>query len=423
MSGELLRAESESSTIPGLRQLEESFGVFNDLARGLVDAFGRLEGRAAAVESRLGTAHRRLAAQLAEVEGLNLELDGILEAIPTGVVAADEEGVVTRVNAAAASILGAPASELVGRSARSLCGSDGEPLLTFWSQGAGHGEAAERRLCGMDGNIRHLLVSVHALPQGGRMEVMEDRTELCLLREQLNRLDHLASVGEAAAGVAHEIRNPINGVNGFADLLDQALNGGDECSIADLSRYVSRIRQGASEVNLLVSSILSWARPQTRGQEDVDIIQLVQDVVEESFCPASSVTWSRERSDSSKQAVEGERLVVRGDALKLKLALANLVRNGIEAAAEGGKIHVRIEAGASECRIIVDDDGPGIDPEIRPRLFTPFATNKAQGTGLGLAISSKLISLHGGDIVAGQSPLGGARFMVALPIATEGEAR
>jgi signal transduction histidine kinase len=108
---------------------------------------------------------------------------------------------------------------------------------------------------------------------------------------------------------------------------------------------------------------------------------------------------------------------VQGDRLKLKLALGNLVRNAREAAGSGGHVRLAAVRDGGRVTVTVDDDGPGLDPRVRCRLFRPFTTTKASGTGLGLAIARKLVDLHGGEIVAGDGPLGGARFAVSLPVA------
>lgn len=392
-------------------ELQESFRVFNRVTRDLEQVYRRLQHRAEAVEGRLRETNARLTHQVEELGRLNDELSGTLTAIPCGVVVCDEAGVVARVNPAAESILGRPAAELVGRSAATLRGPEGEPVLLLGRDSFEVGPTLERRVACLDGATRHLGGSVAALPEGGHLEVLSDQTEVAHLRAQINRLDTLAALGEMAAGVAHEIRNPMNGVQGFAGLLEKALNAPADPCRADLRRYVDRIRQGIGEVNGIISHLLLWARPEKAEARPVRLDALLREISGEAGADAGGPRGGRLRLE-----VPEEPLVVRGDRLKLKMALGNLVRNALEAVPAGGRVRV-VAAGEEGSAVVkVEDDGPGLDPSVRGRLFQPFATTKGSGTGLGLAIARKLVDLHGGEIEAGSSSsLGGACFTVTLP--------
>ena len=394
-----------------LDALQESFRIFNRVTRDLERAYGRLQDRATAVEGRLRDANGRLTSRIGSLERVTDELHGILDAIPSGVVTCTPASVLARVNPAAERILGRPAAELVGRDARTLLSTDGEPLLLLGCRELEEGVTRERRVSCLDGSTRYLAGSVAALPDGGRLEVISDQTEVAHLRNQVTRLDTLAALGEMAAGVAHEIRNPMSAVEGFAGLLERSCRGEGAPARDQLLRYADRIRKGVAEVNGIITNLLMWARPERALMDRVELASLFAELIRDLESePAGAYARVEVAAATHPWAV-------RGDRLKLKLALGNLVRNAREAAGSDGHVRLAATCESGRLTVTVDDDGPGLDPRVRCRLFRPFTTTKASGTGLGLAIARKLVDLHGGEIVAGDGPLGGARFAVLLPLA------
>jgi signal transduction histidine kinase len=250
------------------------------------------------------------------------------------------------------------------------------------------------------------------LPDGGRIEILADQTEVVHLRSQVNRLDTLAELGEMAAGVAHEVRNPMNAVEGFAGLLEKALKTSEDGPLDTerLLRYTDRIRRGVSEVDGIIRNLLLWASPERARHDPVDLPRLLAEVVTEALFPgrvpgAKSVDVSATSDD----------VHIKGDRLKLKLAFSNLVRNAQEAAGPDGHVRVFCEATAECVEVRVEDNGPGIPLSVRGRIFRPFTTTKPEGTGLGLALTRKFVELHGGRVLAKDSELGGACFVVSLP--------
>jgi PAS domain S-box-containing protein len=393
-------------------QLQESFRVFNQVTKNLERAYSRLENKAAGVEGRLQDANGRLRAKVAQLKSVTGELNGILDAIPCGVLATDSDGTVTTVNPAAERILGRPRHEIRGRDVRTLIDHRGRPILLIGREEVRTGMIVERLVCCLDGSERYLSGSIAALPDGGTLEILSDQTEVAHLRSQVTRLDTLAELGEMAAGVAHEIRNPMNGVEGFAGLLEKALRSDAEVEPDLLRRYTDRIRRGVAEVNGIISNLLLWARPEPARMDKIDLRALLAEVEADTY-PSGNQRATITIEDM-------EHVSMSGDRLKLKLAIGNLVRNAVEATGDAG--HVRV----STCRkdhcvqVIVDDDGPGIAPGVRARLFRPFTTTKSTGTGLGLALVRKFAELHGGSVSATTSPMSGARFVMTLPVRDPG---
>ena len=252
-----------------------------------------------------------------------------------------------------------------------------------------------------------------------KVEELTDATRrLTDTRAQLVRSERMASVGRLAAGLAHEIGNPIAALMGMEDLL---IEGGLE---PEAERdFLRRMRRETDRIHLVIRDLLDFARPEGRGDTDpgppalADVGAVVADVVSlvKPQKPLRTV-----RIDASPIAG----LEVALAAPRLTQVLLNLVLNAGAAVAgsgrDGGRVTLRARAeGAERVRIEVEDDGPGIAPAVRDRLFEPFVTTKpvGEGTGLGLAVCRGLVESAGGEIGVDASYEGGARFYVLLPTA------
>ena len=222
------------------------------------------------------------------------------------------------------------------------------------------------------------------------------------LKEQQLRLlqsERLAGVGRLAAGVAHEINNPLGVILGYTRLLRKKADGERAEDLAIVEEEVLRCQE-------IVEGLLDFSRPVEVGSERVDLRALCDDIVARlaEAQPTAGVTVT----------VAGQGSAV-GTASKLRQVLLNLSKNAVEAAAPSG--HVDILVGESDQRSVVTvrDSGPGLEAEARERLFEPFFTNKPRGTGLGLAVSQAIARAHGGEIVADPPGPGGACFVLRLP--------
>jgi signal transduction histidine kinase len=229
------------------------------------------------------------------------------------------------------------------------------------------------------------------------------------LREHQARLvesEKLAGIGRLAAGVAHEINNPLGVILGYAKLLRKKAEGSAAVDLGVIEEETLRAKE-------IVDGLLDLSRPMPAGAEPVDLRLLADDVVRR-LAEARLL-------DGVKVDVEGSGTAP-GHPEKLRQVLVNLVRNGAEAAGPGGRVAVRVADGPGGVEVSVADSGPGLDPEVRPRLFEPFFTTKPKGTGLGLAVSRAIARAHGGDLAADAGAGGGARFALRLPSAGAGRA-
>ncbi len=222
-------------------------------------------------------------------------------------------------------------------------------------------------------------------------------------RQETAMLRALAAIGEQAAVLAHEIKNPITAVNlALRAVADQI--GEDQQAI--LEDLVSRMRR----LEELMRRTLSFAKPLELRREVIDADKLFEDTI-------AHVRTELAKGSADARALpapKGARLA--GDAHHIEEVLSNLIRNAVEAKGIGAHITLSAECeGPAWIRLNVDDDGPGVPRALRPNLFKPFTTTKRKGTGLGLAICKKIVEEHGGTIVIEDAPTGGARFVLRFP--------
>ena len=370
------------------RDLEETIRSFSLVLDELRRAHATLSARAERVEADLCRANAELAARVAELEA-------VLTNLPTGVVVRDVDGRIARANPRSLEILGVEAGALLGSlgcpglageragaEPRELVRGDGEALLVA-------GRYAEIRL--EDGRTL------------GSVEILDDRTQVEAMRARVHRLDKMAALGTMAGGIAHEIRNPLNGARGFAALLAERVAGD-----SPEARWARRIIEAVDECNGIVSSMLTLADPERLTLETIDAREWVEETLE---------PFRRDARPELRLTAEVAPLRFVGDRIKLRQALRNLIANAIEAQAGGGAVHVALLPEPSGWCVRVQDAGHGIPPALVERVTDPFFTTRAEGTGLGLALVHTIAQLHGGALEIGRkpSPLGGAEVRLRFP--------
>ncbi|MFN3740172.1 MAG: PAS domain S-box protein [Thermodesulfovibrionales bacterium] len=236
----------------------------------------------------------------------------------------------------------------------------------------------------------------------GTVHVVRDITELRRLRERLQASEKMAALGEVAAKVAHEIRNPLVSVGGFARRLEARLDG-------KLKEYASIITKEVEGLENILKDILSFVRGMGLTLEETDINSLLDEVV------------SLYRDELKNRSIElrkdyKEDLRLYVDTGRLKEAIINIFTNAIQAIDRNGVITIITDKKDSEGVIIIKDTGPGINGKDLPNIFNPFFTTKPGGTGLGLSITKKIIDEHGGRIEV-ETALGkGSSFVILLPL-------
>ena len=239
-------------------------------------------------------------------------------------------------------------------------------------------------------------------------EVARLRLELQRKSELLERKSRLAALGEMAAGLAHEIRNPLGGVQLYASLLERNLAGQPEPL-----QWARRIGNGVRSLDSLVSDVLAFAQDQFCEKTCVNLSQMIEQVLD---LVQPKLENTEIQIDCT--AVDAE-LIISADANMMQRIFLNLFLNAIDALEDRGCLTVTVERYDCDdnytCRICLADTGPGIEPELLSRIFNPFFTTKDTGTGLGLAIVHRLVECHGGVISVASCKPHGAIFTILLP--------
>jgi len=231
------------------------------------------------------------------------------------------------------------------------------------------------------------------------------------LEAEVVRQSRLAAMGEMAAMLAHEVRNPLGAMELFTGLLLQDLRDRPE-TLA----LAQRVASGIVDLNHLIGNLLEFTRTRTTRREAFVCADVIEDALRYTadLRATSRVTVAQHLPAAPACAV--------GDPDLLRPVLLNLIRNAVQAMPGGGTLAVEVATDGPAVRIAVADSGPGVPPALAEQIFRPFFTTKAKGTGLGLTVSRGLIAAMGGELALDAAVAGGARFTVSLPAAIKEEA-
>jgi two-component system, NtrC family, sensor histidine kinase HydH len=369
----------------------ESRGESAMLSMALQEALTKLKQQERATAAR-AEASERLASQI--VEGLT-----------SGLVVVDRSGMVQSVNPAARRILGLE-SDGVGAPFRELLVSAPAMSSVISEALDGASPILRRTIALGQGKSQHLGVTVSPITatDGALLAAVclfTDLTAVVQLEEQLRLKEALARLGELTAGLAHEFRNGLATIHGYGRLLDPQ-------SLPEQARTcVEGIRAETIALGEVVTNFLKFARPDQLTLAPVDLRAVIRRAVED--LPGASGTTT----------IDGAFPIVEGDDVLLRQAFSNLIRNSLEAC-ESARVMPRItvngQVSGADLIVVVEDNGPGLEPEALTKAFQPFATTKATGTGLGLAIVQKVIVSHNGNIRVANRAGGGAQFRIRLPL-------
>ncbi|HXV77955.1 MAG TPA: ATP-binding protein [Candidatus Polarisedimenticolaceae bacterium] len=223
--------------------------------------------------------------------------------------------------------------------------------------------------------------------------------------ERLRLVDRLTALGTLSAGMAHEIKNPLASIMGSIEILEAAVPAGDE-----RQEFVRILRKEIQRLSGIVSSHLDLVRPANPEREPQDVGEIARSVVE--------LTRKQAIRQGVELTFEAEHRLPRAavDGQQIQQAILNLVINAVQALPDGGHVVVRVDRRDRRVRVVVEDDGPGLDDAALKQVFEPFFTTKEGGTGLGLSIAFQIADQHGGDLRVEHRPGGGARFCLELPV-------
>jgi signal transduction histidine kinase len=403
-------------------------------------------------EKELAALHRRDRERAQQTERLS---EAVTRNMPSGLLLVSSAGLITSANPAAEVALGVRA--LGYRRYAEILGAQ-TPLTKLLDVCLREGRTFRREefeYTTPAGEVRHLGVTISPiLKNGGHVAtgqaapsqvtgalcLLSDLSELAALQRQVLMKESLAALGELSAGIAHEFKNSLATISGYAQLIRGESQG-------DIAENSLRILEQTRALAHVVTEFLKFARPMDLMAEEIAVGSLVDRVIAEVCDMAADVKLNR----------DGQFENISGDEALLRQALLNLTRNAAEAAntppanqaapnqaapnqtaeigtpgpSPGQKSIGRVtlrgsleqSGGQLTQRISVSDNGPGIPPADLSRIFVPFYTTKANGTGLGLAIVQKIVVQHGGTVEARNRPEGGAEFIVWLPLSRQASAK
>ncbi|MGD9123712.1 MAG: ATP-binding protein [Desulfarculaceae bacterium] len=354
---------------------------------------------------QLGEINERLLASELEAHQAREHLQHLLDTASDVILIADQKGEITYANQAAED-LGFIPQDLIGRSLASLF-SDSARADMIISSPLRHSEELELKTPAEE--TRLALVSTTPVQETSQiLAIVRDITHRKALERQLMQAEKLASVGILAAGVAHEIGNPLSAISGYAQLMSK-----DDISGEERTEFSDAIAGQAERINKIIRDLLDYSRPSSFKGQAVEVNQAIEAVLNMFF------TEKRLRSANLtiKKDLAPELPKVNIDRDQLQQVVLNMVMNAAQAMEEGGRLMLTTEVQKGLVCISFADSGPGIAREHLPLLFDPFFTTKppGQGTGLGLSICERIVSQAGGRIQVKSRPGKGTTFTVWLP--------
>lgn len=367
----------------------------------VVETFHELVAELKEKEGELEALNRKAEERADTIEDYN---ESILQSVPSGVVSMDASWKVVKVNASACNILGTDEKALHGR--------DGHEV--FADIIADHDRRSAIQVMHGRGELRHTAPSGRKLWLGyslsplrdalgqdiGRLLVFTDLTELKALEEQAALRKRLSSLGEMAAGIAHELRNPMGVISGYTRMLGKKVG-------PDAIPTVDAISEEVEVMEKIISDFLSFARPRSLELAEINLRALVSGCLEK----AASASPRNVRLGVSVDSG----ISLKGDELLLRQVLVNLIQNAMEATPDGGEVSVSARVDGKRVELRVTDTGHGIDRSIADSVFNPFFTTKDKGTGLGLALVHRIVTSHSGTITIESPEQGGTAFVLRLP--------
>ncbi len=399
--------------------LSQAFQAFNEATQQLQDSYNNLKERVKKLDLELADKNRALENNLKEKEEVKNYLHNILESLTTGVIVVDVEGHITTFNKTAGAITGKAPDACLGRPLKTVFSHDlFENMIQRLGKTGSGPLSLERDIPGKGDRQVHVRASASFVKDPdetpiGTVLIVQDLSEVRRLEFEAQRNQRLRAMGEMAAGIAHEIRNPLGGIELFASLLKKDLEHD-----AEKKHLVEHIQSGVKNMDRIISALLLFAKSPRPSRQKCNAKELIENLLDDT----SALTVPENVRITS--SFDPDNLVVCGDKELLKQVFVNLIRNGIQAMPKGGELKLATQKGTAPgpgkdhrqfITLTVSDSGGGIPTDHLMKIFNPFFTTKEKGTGLGLSISHNIIKAHQGTIDADSEEGRGTTFTVKLP--------
>jgi two-component system sensor histidine kinase PilS (NtrC family) len=361
---------------------------------------------------RLRSADARLEDASLQIKDLRAFNEYVIDGLLSGLVTADARGRILTVNRAATAITGIPSDQAIGQDAGEVLQLPRDARQRLATLTETRSLRVEFEYRAGDGRLLDvgLMATIIALPDGqnGHLFTFQDVTELRRLERSARLQQRLAAVGEMAAGIAHEIRNPLAAISGSMQVLRQELPMNEE-----QGQLMDIVLKESERLNDTIRSFLAYARPQKFSVTRLDLAKVVQDT-------AVLIRNSAEARPSHAVDVQlpPQPLWFDADENQLRQIIWNIASNGLRAMPDGGRLLLSAEATTApdELVLAVRDEGRGIPAEELDTIFQPFHSSFEKGTGLGLAIVHRIVSDYGGNIEVSSTVGAGTTVRVRLPV-------
>jgi two-component system sensor kinase FixL len=361
--------------------------------------------------------HRLLASQQAQAAAAQAatlraeRLDAVLDLTVDGIVVIGAEGRIEAFNRGAQALFGYTEEEVLGRSVSLLMPSpDREQHDSYIRRYLATGEAriigVGREVSGRrrDGTVFPVHLSVREMGIAGDRKftgILQDLSARVRMEAQLREQEALARIGEMAAVVAHEVKNPLAGIRGAMQVLRPRLRESDSPVIDEIVARIDALDQ-------MMKELLLFGRPPTPRRRPVDLVQLVRST-------ATLLTADPALRDLDIE-IAGHAPSIDADPDLLRVVFQNILLNGAHAMRGTGRVAVAVEPNGTLCQVAITDAGPGIPADIREKIFTPFFTTKSRGSGLGLPTVKRIIEAHHGQVAIDCPTSGGTTVTIQLPL-------
>jgi two-component system sensor histidine kinase PilS (NtrC family) len=394
---------SDPTSLEFSRAIALNLAAIASIGAMAVQLAAQLQKSSAALEE-----HRSVTADLLTLH------DNIVRCLTSGLITVDSDSRILTINEAARDILALDAGLVVGDKLSDLAPRLSELLASSRiNEEALRGEVTHKSDSG-DEIVLGVSISPlfdHRSQTVGRIVNFQDLTEVRALEEKIKQGERLAVIGTLAAGIAHEIRNPLASISGSIELLGAAPSE-DE----DSSALMEIVTREIGRLNELLTDLLAYANPRPPKMIELDICEVIQDTLR----VFAQNTEFGEVEAEFEGAEDRPSLFISADPEQIRQMIWNLLRNGAEAAAKGGKkIWVSAETAKNEVVLRFRDNGAGIPGEYLAKVFDPFFTTKAHGTGLGLAMVQGMVTDHGGSISVDSEVDKGTTFELRFPYHSE----
>ncbi|MFC1726880.1 nitrogen regulation protein NR(II) [candidate division KSB1 bacterium] len=402
------------------KELNKAFDIFNQVSSNLVEAYSNLENKVSQLDMELEKKNRKLSDTLLEIDSIKNHLNNILESMNTGVIVVNIQGRITIFNSAAQELTGYDGKEVLRKTykhffIRKESGKSKTPLDALQDKKIYRN--VEKNIMLKSGDMIPVQSNIAPVvdKEGsiiGAVETFIDLRAVNKLKEEVEKSKTLAALGEMSANVAHEIRNPLAGIGGYAALLERDLEDKDP-----RRQLVKKIIEGVSSLNKIATNLLFYTRPMRPSLRIENISYILEEVL----------NWVQMEVEQEKREIQIVRDFSRTDYLAcidpeiFMQVFLNIFKNAVQSIDSSGKVEVKVKDIKETNRIAIEisDTGIGMDEEIKGKIFNPFFTTRSDGTGLGMAIVKKIIDSHGGEITLESEVGKGTRFLIKIPKTSE----